>query len=179
MTSCIFFKFKGSRSPAHQQVSFEGPSVTVQQLQALIVEKVGLDATRSCIVLLQPGTGEPYPPDHEFAPNALVIVKHVPLPAAALAAPHAKQAVAGAHHPADPGLRGVPRPPVGGPRGALPEAQAPAVALAAAAAQGRAPVVIPPLLPAAAAPAARAAGQALAAVAVQEVEKPVTPTQEA
>lgn len=172
MTSRISFKLKGSRSPAHQQVSFEGPSITAQRLQALIGEKLGLDARRDCIMLLQPGTSAPYPPGHEFAPNDLVTVQRVPLPAAsALAAPRAQQAVAGAHHPAYPDLRGV-RPPVGNPRGALPEAQVPAVA--AAAAQDEAHVAIPPPLPAAAAPAA---GQVLAAWTVQEVDQPVTPMQ--
>jgi E3 ubiquitin-protein ligase RBBP6 len=77
--SSILFKFKGSRAAA-ERLTFDGISISEQELKNAIAEQKGLDTSRDQYVLLNPNTHVPFPPNFTFVRNMNVEVKRKPLP---------------------------------------------------------------------------------------------------
>jgi hypothetical protein len=77
--SSILFKFKGSRAAA-ERLTFDGISISEQELKNAIAEQKGLDTSRDQYVLLNPDTHAPFPPDFTFVRNMSVEVKREPIP---------------------------------------------------------------------------------------------------
>ena len=77
--SVIFFKFKGSRA-AKEKITFDGLSISEQELKNAIAEMKGLDTSKDQYVLCHPETHVPFPPTQTYVRNMSVEVKREPLP---------------------------------------------------------------------------------------------------